>query len=177
MVKHTAREELRGVLVFVGVVWCIFVVGLALPFSINSFGVTPRSLYGLVGVPLMPFLHANFNHLLSNTVPLTILLLLLAIPPIHVDQVRDRCRNRLCRQLHRHLANLRRAVHRTTEMQLIVRRDMIAKALSDSMQPDGGYVMLRTGIVAAADFDIDPCQVFRHLSRWKHFSQSPRKSF
>ena len=30
------------------------------------------------GVPLMPFLHADLKHLLSNTVPLTILLLLLA---------------------------------------------------------------------------------------------------
>jgi len=78
MVKHSVREELRGVLVFVGVVWCIFVVGLVLPFSINSFGVTPRSLIGLVGVPLMPFLHADLKHLLSNTVPLTVLLLLLA---------------------------------------------------------------------------------------------------
>ena len=78
MVKHSVRKELRGVLVFVGIVWCVFVVGLVLPLSINSCGVTPRSIIGLVGVPLMPFLHADLNHLLSNTVPLTILLLLLA---------------------------------------------------------------------------------------------------
>jgi membrane associated rhomboid family serine protease len=78
MVKHSVRKELRGVLVFVGIVWCVFVVGLVLPFSINSCGVTPRSIIGLVGVPLMPFLHADLKHLLSNTVPLTILLLLLA---------------------------------------------------------------------------------------------------
>jgi len=78
MVKHSAHEELRGVLVFVVVVWFIFVLGLVLPFSINSFGVTPRSLIGLVGVPLMPFLHADLKHVLSNTVPLTVLLLLLA---------------------------------------------------------------------------------------------------
>ena len=49
-----------------------------LPFSVNSLGVKPRSLIGLVGVPLMPFLHADWKHLLSNTVPLTVLLLLLA---------------------------------------------------------------------------------------------------
>ncbi len=78
MVKHSVRKELRGVLVFVGIVWCVFVVGLVLPLSINSCGVTPRSIIGLVGVPLMPFLHADLKHLLSNTVPLTILLLLLA---------------------------------------------------------------------------------------------------
>jgi membrane associated rhomboid family serine protease len=78
MVQHTVREELRGVLVFVGLVWCVFVVGLVLPLDINSLGVTPRSLIGLVGIPLMPFLHASWGHLLSNTVPLTVLLLLLA---------------------------------------------------------------------------------------------------
>lgn len=78
MVKHSVRQELRGVLVFVGFVWFVFVLGLVLPFSINSFGVTPRSLIGLIGIPLMPFLHADLMHLLSNSVPLTTLLLLLA---------------------------------------------------------------------------------------------------
>jgi membrane associated rhomboid family serine protease len=53
-------------------------VGLVMPFRINSFGVTPRSLVGLVGIPLMPFLHADLKHLMSNTFPLTVLLLLLA---------------------------------------------------------------------------------------------------
>ncbi len=78
MVKHSVREELRGVIVFVAIVWCVFVVDLVLPFDFNSLGVTPRSLVGLVGVPLMPFLHADLKHLLSNTVPLAILLVLLA---------------------------------------------------------------------------------------------------
>lgn len=78
MAKHSVVEEARGVLVFVGVVGFVFVLGLVLPFNINSFGVTPRSLVGMIGVPLMPFLHADLKHLLSNSVPLTILLLLLA---------------------------------------------------------------------------------------------------
>ena len=76
--KHTIREELNGVLVFVGVIWCVFFVGLVAPFKLDSFGVTPRTLVGLVGIPAMPFLHANLAHLLSNTIPLTVLLLLLA---------------------------------------------------------------------------------------------------
>jgi membrane associated rhomboid family serine protease len=76
--KHRIKQELRGVLIFVGIVWCAFLVGLVLPFNIIAFGVTPRSLLGLVGIPLMPFLHADLGHLLSNTVPLAILLLLLA---------------------------------------------------------------------------------------------------
>jgi membrane associated rhomboid family serine protease len=78
MAKHAPREELHGVLIFIAVVWCAFLLGLVLPFNLNSFGITPRSLVGLIGIPIIPFLHANLQHLLSNTVPLTILLLLLA---------------------------------------------------------------------------------------------------
>ncbi len=78
MVKHSVRDELLGVLIFVGVVWAVFLLGLILPFSLNSFGLQPRSAGGLIGIPLMPFLHADWKHILSNTVPLTVLLLLLA---------------------------------------------------------------------------------------------------
>jgi membrane associated rhomboid family serine protease len=78
MAKHSVRDELTGVLAFIGLVWCVFVVGHVLPFRIESYGITPRSLRGLVGIPAAPFLHANLAHLISNTVPLTVLLLLLA---------------------------------------------------------------------------------------------------
>jgi membrane associated rhomboid family serine protease len=78
MAKHSIRDELFGVLVFVGLVWFVFIMDMILPFRINSLGVTPRSFVGILGVPLMPFLHADWNHLLSNTVPLTVLLILLA---------------------------------------------------------------------------------------------------
>jgi membrane associated rhomboid family serine protease len=78
MAKHTVREELYAVLTFVGFVWCVFIVGHMLPFRLESFGVTPRTLRGLFGIPAAPFLHANLGHLISNTIPLTVLLLLLA---------------------------------------------------------------------------------------------------
>ena len=78
MAKHSVREEINGVLAFVGIIWCVFVVGHILPFRLESFGVTPRTLQGLVGIPAAPFLHANLSHLISNTIPLTVLMLLLA---------------------------------------------------------------------------------------------------
>ena len=78
MSKHTVREELFGVLAFIGVIWCVFIVGNVLPFRLESFGVIPRTVRGLVGIPTAPFLHANLGHLISNTVPLIILLCLLA---------------------------------------------------------------------------------------------------
>ena len=83
MAKHSVREEVYGVLAFVGFVWCVFIVGQILPFRLASFGITPRTLKGLVGIPAAPFLHANLAHLMSNTIPLTVLLLLLAGSKAH----------------------------------------------------------------------------------------------
>lgn len=51
---------------------------LVLPFDLKAFGVTPRTVIGLAGIPAMPFLHANFQHIISNTLPLFTLLILLA---------------------------------------------------------------------------------------------------
>jgi membrane associated rhomboid family serine protease len=66
------------VLAFVGFVWIVFILEYIRPFQLESFGVTPRTLRGLIGIPLAPFLHENLAHLISNTIPLTVLLLLLA---------------------------------------------------------------------------------------------------
>jgi membrane associated rhomboid family serine protease len=77
-VNDSIRKEFRGILVFVGAIWAVFLLGWILPWDVNALGLRPRKLTGLTGVPLMPFLHANLKHLASNTFPLVILLLLLA---------------------------------------------------------------------------------------------------
>jgi membrane associated rhomboid family serine protease len=40
---------------------------------LDGWGVRPRQLRGLVGIPLSPFLHDGFGHLLSNTIPFLVL--------------------------------------------------------------------------------------------------------
>ncbi len=57
--------------------WLVFVVDLILPPDLRRLGLYPRSVSGIVGIPLMPFLHASFDHLLGNTISLIILLFLL----------------------------------------------------------------------------------------------------
>lgn len=37
--------------------------------TLESFGIIPRNLIGLRGIIFAPFLHANFAHLLANTLP------------------------------------------------------------------------------------------------------------
>lgn len=76
--KNAIRDELHWVLLFIAMLWGIHIVDYALPVDFNGFGLRPRTLGGLLGVPLMPFLHGGWGHLVSNTIPLLILLVLLA---------------------------------------------------------------------------------------------------
>ena len=76
---HTIGQELKGIAIFVGVVWGVFILNwIVYPIDFNSYGLVPRTLSGAIGVVSMPFLHTNWRHLLGNTVPLFVLLALLA---------------------------------------------------------------------------------------------------
>ncbi len=61
-------------LVAIGIMWIInFVNWWVLGSRLNVFGVYPRRIWGLVGVPVSPIFHGHFNHLFFNTFPLFIL--------------------------------------------------------------------------------------------------------
>ena len=75
--SHTIRQELYGILLFVGSIWAVFLLTCVFQ-SLDGFGIVPRTVVGLIGIPLCPFLHYNLHHLLANTVPLLVLLALLA---------------------------------------------------------------------------------------------------
>ncbi len=69
-------KQAYSVFVVLLAMWMIQIVDSLIPYDLTRWGLHPRSLSGLVGIPLAPFLHAGFGHLLSNTVPLVVLLLL-----------------------------------------------------------------------------------------------------
>jgi membrane associated rhomboid family serine protease len=71
------QEQLHGIGIFIGVIWAIYIISRFIP-RLNDCGVVPRTLRGLAGIPAMPFLHKNLRHILSNTIPLFILLALLS---------------------------------------------------------------------------------------------------
>jgi membrane associated rhomboid family serine protease len=77
-VKHSVKEEFRGVAAFIGMLWIVYLLDWVLPGQWTQWGITPRTLWGIAGIPLAPFLHANLAHLLGNSIPLAILLMLLA---------------------------------------------------------------------------------------------------
>ncbi|MCI5219088.1 MAG: rhomboid family intramembrane serine protease [Candidatus Electrothrix sp. LOE2] len=60
-------------------IWAVYLVDLILPIRLNAYGIVPRTLGGLPGIPLTNFLHVNLRHLISNTVPLFVLSLLLTL--------------------------------------------------------------------------------------------------
>lgn len=48
----------------------IHLLNMALNFRLNYLGIRPRQIKGLIGIPCAPFIHANFTHLLFNSLPL-----------------------------------------------------------------------------------------------------------
>ncbi|NJK75086.1 MAG: rhomboid family intramembrane serine protease [Oscillatoriales cyanobacterium RU_3_3] len=55
---------------FTALLWAIEIVDVfVFRGRLNAYGIRPRSLQGLEGILLMPFLHGNFAHLAANTLP------------------------------------------------------------------------------------------------------------
>src|SRR5215470_11624836 len=67
------RQQILLLLGCVALLWSIECVNALLDYRLNRWGLLPRTLSGLVGIPLSPFLHGSFAHLSLNTVPLVTL--------------------------------------------------------------------------------------------------------
>jgi len=74
--RHTIAEELKGILFFLGAIWIVFILDRFLP--LEKLALYPRHLSGLPGIFVSPFLHQDFSHIVSNTIPLLALLSLMA---------------------------------------------------------------------------------------------------
>ena len=70
-------ERARPIVILLAAIWLVFLFDLILP--LERLGLVPRSITGLVGIVTMPFLHGNWGHLISNSLPLIILLALLVV--------------------------------------------------------------------------------------------------
>lgn len=56
---------------FVALIWLIPLLGWGL--DLQQYGIRPREWIGLPGILTAPLLHADFNHLLANSLPLLVL--------------------------------------------------------------------------------------------------------
>lgn len=67
----TKPNNTAVILKFTALLWIIEIIDqLLLQGHLDRFGIRPRTLTGLIGIPLMPLLHGSFAHLVSNTLPL-----------------------------------------------------------------------------------------------------------
>ncbi|WP_454809996.1 rhomboid family intramembrane serine protease [Paenarthrobacter nitroguajacolicus] len=91
--KEAARESLagraKGGLLFMGgfviLLYVIEILNTLMRHGLNpTFGLRPRSMDGVLDILTFPLLHANLNHLLSNTLPLIIFGFLVFLSGIRV---------------------------------------------------------------------------------------------
>lgn len=57
------------ILTFTVLLYAIALVNTVLDSALTTFGILPRSLAGLPGIVWAPLLHADFQHLIGNTLP------------------------------------------------------------------------------------------------------------
>lgn len=74
---HSIREEIAGVVLFLGVIWMCFLLDYFL-LPLEEFALVPRTMRGLPGIAVSAFIHQTWGHILGNTFSLFILLTLLA---------------------------------------------------------------------------------------------------
>ena len=74
-----ARDRLRvryaliGAIALVLGIWLAWLGAWLLGWDLHDLGIRPRDVHGLVGILGAPFVHASFEHLMSNTLPLGLL--------------------------------------------------------------------------------------------------------
>lgn len=66
-------SKLLTPLLFPAVLWIVHLSSLLLNEDLSKLGLLPRNLIGLLGIFTSPLIHADFSHLISNTIPLIIL--------------------------------------------------------------------------------------------------------
>jgi membrane associated rhomboid family serine protease len=67
-------KYLKPILILIAFIWFVWIINFILPFELRNLGIQPRSLTGMRGILFHPFLHGDISHIISNSVPLFILL-------------------------------------------------------------------------------------------------------
>lgn len=72
-----SKEQIWLIIKLLSLIWVINLANWAMGSVLNVLGTIPRNRRGLLGIVCSWFLHANFNHLFFNSIPLFVLSLLL----------------------------------------------------------------------------------------------------
>lgn len=72
LIALQTQANFQSLLYILLILWGAFVIT-SLDKRLLFLGIIPRKLYGLPGILFAPLLHANFNHLFFNSIPLLVL--------------------------------------------------------------------------------------------------------
>lgn len=67
------KEAIRIPLILLAMMWIVFLVDWIFAMNLNQWGLVPRNVQHLSGILFMPFLHGDFQHLFSNSIPFFLL--------------------------------------------------------------------------------------------------------
>ncbi|KAA9131924.1 rhomboid family intramembrane serine protease [Marinihelvus fidelis] len=70
--RHNFLLAARIAVITTAVIWFVWIADAYLGLDLGRFGLRPRDLEGLLGLFTAPLLHANFEHLFANTLPLLV---------------------------------------------------------------------------------------------------------
>jgi len=79
MIQHLKinYKIFRLPLIAVFLIWLVFWIETKSGINFVRFGIYPKDLKGLLGIPLSPFIHGDLEHLYNNSIPLFVLLLMM----------------------------------------------------------------------------------------------------
>lgn len=60
-------------MVFIALMWIVQLFSIVTGIDLSGFGIYPKHAFGLIGIICSPFIHGDWQHLLSNTVPFLVL--------------------------------------------------------------------------------------------------------
>jgi len=76
--KLASQTQPIGLYIFL-TMWLVYLVDSVISINLSNYGIQPRNLLGLTGIPLAPFIHHSLWHISSNSIPLLIFSLFLFI--------------------------------------------------------------------------------------------------
>jgi len=73
--KDSLKARALVLATLTAVMWLVRGIDMFMPHGLSSagMGIVPRTWAGLQNIPIAPFIHEDFDHLLSNTIPFVIL--------------------------------------------------------------------------------------------------------
>ncbi len=70
---ETLKKNSLPLIIFIAAIWVVELINWFLGHRLAVWGILPRHISGLIGIPLAPFLHGGIGHAASNSLPLLIL--------------------------------------------------------------------------------------------------------